>query len=176
MRTKTVNIYKFSELSEKAKQRVKDEFAANDGYVLSDEAMASINALAEAFGGKMCDYQIDWFGGSYSSAKFKMPCDWSKADIRKKLMELGTYNKRTLKGHGECKLTGYCMDENAIDGFRIAFVRKKVTDLEELMDAAFDSWLKAAQADCEDYYSDEQFSEMCNANEYEFYEDGRIAR
>src|ERR1035441_3759132 len=36
------------------------------------------------------------------------------------------------------------------------------------------TWLEAAQADCRGQYEDEQFSEHCEANSYEFYEDGSI--
>lgn len=132
--------------------------------------MSSLNTLAYHFGGVVSDYSIDWFGGSHSYAKFRMP-ELDKAEIAARLAELGSYNPETLKGDGECKLTGFCADDDAIDGFRIAFAEGEA-DLEKLMQAAFDSWLKAAQADCEDQYSDEQFGETCDANEYEFYENG----
>jgi hypothetical protein len=173
MRTKTINVYKFSELSEQAKERAKQNYASHVGYSWSQEAMDSLVALANHFDGKLSNWQIDWFNSSYSSAKFEMP-ELSEKEIRAKLKELGSYNKRTGKGHGDCVLTGYCADENAIDGFRLAF-RKGERDMNELMQAAFDSWLKAAQADCEDFYSDEQFADHCEANNYEFYENGKIA-
>ncbi len=172
MRTEQITIYKFSELSDKAKQKAKDDYASHFGYNWGDEAFDSIKKLAEHFGGKVTNYDVDFFNCSHSSMSFDMPDDMTKAEIRRRLKELGTYNRRTLKGHGDCKLTGYCADENAIDGFRIAFVRGKETDLNKLMEAAFRSWLKAAQDDCEDFYSDETFGEHCEANEYEFKEDG----
>ncbi len=65
------------------------------------------------------------------------------------------------------------MDEGAIDGFRIAFHAGE-RDLGELMMAAFRSWLKEAQSDCEWQYKDEAFGEMCDANDYEFYESGEL--
>lgn len=147
----TINVYKFSELSDKAKQRAKDLASANIGYAWADEAMSSLNTLAYHFGGVVSDYSIDWFGGSHSYAKFRMP-ELDKAEIAARLAELGSYNPETLKGDGECKLTGFCADDDAIDGFRIAFAE--------------------GEADCEDQYSDEQFGETCDANEYEFYENG----
>lgn len=110
---------------------------------------------------------MPWWPGSITA-----PC-WSMAstpDCFFNSQPLGTYNKRTGKGHGECKLTGFCADECAIDGFRIAW-RKGERDLTKLMEAAYDTWIKAAHADCEDQFSDEQFSENCEANGYEFYED-----
>ena len=75
--------------------------------------------------------------------------------------------------HGDCKLTGYCADEDAIDGFRITF-RTGETDLETLMNAAFETWLKAAQSDARYQFSTEGYAEHCEANRYEFYENGRL--
>ena len=83
------------------------------------------------------------------------------------------HNKQTLHGNGDCKLTGYCADEDAIDGFRITF-RTGETDLETLMNAAFETWLKAAQSDARYQFSTEGYAEHCEANRYEFYENGRL--
>ena len=167
-------VYKFSELSDTAKEHAKEQQAIACGFDWGGEAMDSIRGLAAHFGGAVSDWSIDWFDCNRCSMSFNMPDDLSKEDIRGLLKQLGTYNRHTLKGHGECKLTGYCMDEAAIDGFRWAFYRDKITDLGELMDAAYTTWIKAACADCEDQYSDEQFSENCEANKYEFDESGEL--
>lgn len=176
MRTITIEkqLYRFAELSESAKQRAKDQYAECEGYVWASEAVDSIKALAAHFGGRMSRWEVDFFNCSHSSARFDMP-ELSKREIAALLKELGTYNRRTLKGHGDCKLTGYCGDEDAIDGLRIAFKRGKIVDMNELMQAAFDSWMKAAQADCEWQYSDEAFGETCEANEWEFDVRGNLA-
>lgn len=183
MRTKTVtfNVYKFSELSEKAKSRAKYDHFASVGYSWDNEAMGSIKALAAHFNGKVSDWQIDWWENSYSSMKFDMP-DMEFAMepeeqipfIEKRLAALGDYDPETLKGTGECKLTGVCFDEDAIDGFRIAFVKDKESDLNKLMQAAFGSWLKACQADAIDATSDENYSELSDANDYKYTEDGKL--
>lgn len=173
MRLKHVEVFRFSELSETAKDRAKTDHAASLGFCWAGEYMDSINALAAHFDGRMHHWEIDWFNSSYSSASFRMP-EMDAKEIKRRLDLLGSYNKRTGKGHGDCKLTGFCADECAIDGFRIAW-RQGERDLEKLMQAAFDSWLKAAQADCEDQFSDEQFSENCDANNYEFYANGELA-
>jgi hypothetical protein len=60
-------------------------------------------------------------------------------------------------------LTGYCADENAIDGFRKAWHAGE-RDLEKLMDAAFDSWLADAQADAQWQMKDEQVDESITAD------------
>lgn len=173
MKTKTISVYEFSELSDTAKQRAKDDFAASDGYCWSDDMLESITKLAEHFDGKVKDYNLDWFDSSPSSMDFNMP-DMEPGEIESRLGQLGTFDAKTLRGNGDCKLTGYCGDEDAIDGFRQAW-HKGERDLTALMDAAFGTWIKAAQADCKSHYSDEQFTEFCQANDYEFYEDGEIA-
>ena len=173
MKTIEVKVYQFGELSEKAKERAKQKHAELFGYAWQDEAIASLKALAEAFGAKLKNYEVDFFNTSHSGATFDVP-ELSREEIRERLSSLGSYDPKTFKGNGGCKLTGYCADDDALDGFRQAFEGGE-SDLETLLQAGFDSWLKAAQTDCEDQYEDEQFGETCEANGYEFREDGRRA-
>lgn len=170
----SLTVYKFSELSETARERAKMDHGALFGYSWSSEALKSLKALAAHFGGRVKDYEVDWWNTSYSSASFEMP-EMTAAEIRRRLRALGSYNRKTLKGEGDCKLTGFCLDENAIDGFRWAFMREGERDLSALMEAAFRSWLKACQDDAEDQYSDEQFGETADANGWEYYQDGELA-
>ncbi len=172
MKTKTYNVYTFAELSESAKQRAKDQFAESVGFNWGDDYLASLKALAEHFNGKLSDYQIDWFAGSYSSADFDMP-EMGAAEIAAKLAALGSFDPETLKGHGDCKLTGFCGDEGAIDGFRKAYHGGE-RDLSKLMQAAFAEWLKEAQSDCEGQFTDETFGETADANDWTFTESGEI--
>lgn len=173
MKTKQISIYQFSELSDHAKQLAKDKFACDEGYCWSAEMLDSIKALAAHFSGRVKDYQLDWFDSMPSSMDFDMP-DMEPAEIESRLSKLGTFNPETLRGNGDCKLTGYCGDEDAIDAFRKAW-NKGEHDLTALMDAAYETWIKAAQADCASQYTDEQFGEFCDSNNYEFYEDGEMA-
>lgn len=173
MRTVEIKVYRFDELSEKAKDKAKQSYMELWGYSWQDDAIASLKALAEAFGAKLRDYEIDFFNVSHSCANFDAPT-LSRREIKKILAGLGTYDPKTLRGHGDCKLTGYCMDEDALDGFRRAFVGGE-SDLGILLKAGFISWLEAAHADCKYQYENAQFSDHCDANNYEFYEDGRRA-
>lgn len=170
--TTTTNIYRFSELSDKAKDRAIQTEKEVMGYTWSRDSLKSLEALAKHFDCKLSDYRIDYFNCSYSSATFDCP-DMEPEEIESRLSELGSYNPETLKGNGDCKLTGYCMDEEAIDGFRKAW-HDGERELSKLMEAAFRSWLQAAQADCEDYYSYDTFGEMAEANDYEYTEDGEF--
>jgi hypothetical protein len=86
---------------------------------------------------------------------------------------MGTFNGQTLIGDGECKFTGYCMDENAADGARKAFFNGE-RELKEILLAGFENWHKAVTADCEYQLSKKGFAEHCEANNYEFTEDGEL--
>ncbi len=176
MRIKTVKfkVYKYSELSEEAKDKVRQDHAEAFGYERSEEAMASIKALAEHFDGHITDWNVYYDRSSCSSMVFDMPEDMTKLEIANRLKTLGRFNRNTLKGHGDCKLTGYCLDEGAIDGFRWAWYRGKEKDLNDLMQAAFKSWLKECQDDDEYLSSDESMSETADANEYEYKENGTL--
>jgi hypothetical protein len=172
MREATIKVYKFDDLSDNAKVAAKQKYAELFGYVFADEALASLKTLAERFNGKLTNYSIDWCNSSYSSATFDMP-ETEEGEIAATLAELGTYNPETLKGNGDCVLTGYCADEDAIDGLQQAWHNGE-RDLDTLMQAAFKTWLKAAQGDNEAFYEDDEFSEHSDANEYEYYQDGSI--
>jgi hypothetical protein len=173
MRTEQVAIYKFSELDEDAQQLAMDKYAEHSGYLWQDEAFDSISALAEHFNSNISDYSIDYFDSCHSSMTFDV-ADMDEDEIAERLNKLGTYDAGTLRGHGDCLLTGYCMDEDAIDGFRKAWHNGE-RDLGELLQVAFDNWIKSAQADCRDFYSVQQFAEHADANGYEYYECGRMA-
>lgn len=174
METRTYQAYTWAELSPSAKDRARQAAQEDMGYPWAEDALASLKALAQHFGGEMADYSIDWFNSSYSSADFSMPEEWTEKDIRAALKTLGGYNRKTLKGNGECVLTGVCCDEDAIDGFRRAFLKDGERDLTRLMQAAFRSWLKAAQEDCAGIYSDEGMADTSEANGYRYTEAGEI--
>jgi len=173
MRQITVNILKYAELSPSAKETARQNYAATEGFISGDEALASIKALAEHFGGKVANYEIDWSGGfCHSTMSFEMPLRWSpRTEIERRLIALGDYNSETLKGLGDCKLTGVCYDEDAIDGFRKAW-HDGERNINKLMEAAFRSLLAHCHSEYEDFYTDESFAEHADANDYEYYEDG----
>lgn len=173
MRTITKNVYFFNELIHAAKERARRDYeTSGQQYAFADEALASIKALASHFNGEVGRHAVDWTGAYPSQMTFNMP-EMNRTEIRERLRALGSYNRETLRGNGDCKLTGYCADEDAIDGFRIAFTSGE-SDLEALMNAAFASWLQDAQSDAKYQFSTEGYAEHCEGNGYEFYQDGRL--
>ncbi len=187
MREISVKVLKYEELSDSAKETARQNYAANMGYLHGDEALETMTKLAEHFGGKVSNYEIDWTGAvCHSTMEFDMPdyengfdatgYENGEAEIERRLGLLGEFNPETLKGVGECKLTGVCYDEDAIDGFRKAW-HDGERDIHKLMTAAFDNMLKQCQSEYDCFYAhgendDSEFAEHCEANEMEFYEDG----
>lgn len=173
MRQITKNICRYNELSDKAKETARQNDASSQGFIGEDEAFASLKKLAEHFGGNLDRYEVDFFDSMYSSARFDMSGTEDEA-IGKLLEKLGSFNPETNKGLGDCVLTGVCYDEDAIDGFRIAYHGGE-RDIYKLMEAAFRSWLKSCQSECRSFYDDEDdcFAEHAKANNLEFYEDGK---
>lgn len=168
-------VYKYDELSDDAKEHARQKLNENEPYHWGDEAIASMEALARHFSGRLKDYELNWLEpGRCKGFIFDMPEDMPVKEIKARLAQLGKYNKKTGKGYGECKLTGVCFDENCIDGFREA-LREGIKDLTELMNRAGEELQSACMKDYEYQLSEEAFRETCEANGYEFYENGDMA-
>lgn len=187
--------YNYNELSSDAKERVAEWLNA-DGYVWSGDALLTIKTLAEHFGGKITDWSIDWSNPSSSSVEFSMP-EIGYWEFSHLLSELGAVSAETGKGVGDCKLTGVCFDEDAVDGLRAAFASLPVPsdadrfdedgqelddwgligsdDVSELMQAAWWELALACRDDYESQWGEEYVADMCEANGYQFFANGDVA-
>lgn len=172
MRKATITVYQFSELSEEAKERVRHNEMQNTGYSWSDEAIKSLEALAEHFDSKLVDYSIDWFNSSPSYVEFASVYH-SEEQLKNLISKLGSVNPETGKGKGNCVLTGYWVDEDAIDWLREVFNNGERVTV-RLLQAAFEALLEVCQEDCKHQYSDEGLAELAEANDWEFLENGDI--
>lgn len=173
-------VYQFSELADEAKEHAKNEYMAAVGASWTDEWFDSLKAVVEHFGGTLEDWSIDWNDAITANVTISAP-EMTAGEFRAKLDDCGSYNPETLKGNGDCKLTGYCGDENVIDGIRQSFYADpqpaddEDIDVESILMDGFYSWREAVAADVADQFSDDGFSEHCDANGYEFYENGELA-
>ncbi len=180
--------YRYEELGEAAKENVK-QWLNSEGYNWGGEALQTLQALAQHFGGRLSDWSIDWGNPSSSSVEFSMPV-LSYGEFSSLLSELGAVSAETGKGVGDCKLTGVCFDEDAIDGLRAAFASLPVPDeggrydedgdeidgwdeladedVRELFQAAWWSLALACRDDYESQFDDENIRDTCGANGYEF--------
>ena len=175
MRLKEIEVYKFHELSEKAKDKFRYS-GLTLGYYSSDDAIKSIAKLAEHFNSEFKNYSIDFLEGYHNKYSMDVPSymeDITEEELKSLIDSLGEYNKDTFKGLGDCVLTGVCFDDDAIDGLRIAYFNG-IRDIKTLLERAFDSWYKSAHAEAEYQISNEGLTELCTANDYEFLSNGII--
>lgn len=172
MRTIKVKVYKFDELSDDAKQRAMDKYCYTDTYAWGDDAMNSLKKFLEHFDCDLKDWQIDFMEPHRNDIRIVYP-ELEEDEIHERIEALGKYNPETLKGTGECKLTGYCEDESLADGIRIAWHRGE-RDLQELIECGIAEWEKSVKSDCEYQFSQEAYAEFCDINGYEFTEDGSM--
>ena len=175
MRTVRTKVYTFSELSKEAQQKAVESNAANAEYFWSDDAIKSLAKFAEHFGAKLSRYEIDWTGSySYSFAAFDTDgIEFTQDELKGRIESMGTYNSETLRGYGECKFTGYCADEDAADGARMAYFKGE-RDINTILQAGFEKWLESGKSDYEGQLSFEQYAEHCEANNLEFTADGKL--
>lgn len=174
MKTKIVKLYSIDELSPTAKLKALDAYNRNNEFSWANDALKSLTQFAEHFGCKLIDYNIDWDSESQSWAKFDTDSVvFTKAELKEKILSMGSFDRKTMKGSGDCVFTGVTFDEDAADGTRIAFFNKQ-TDIDELLQAGFRSWINSCVSAYEDQKSLASFTEACEANEYTFLEDGTM--
>lgn len=151
MRTVTItkNVYKFGE-NKRVDKRIKLYFREHPSffdYILEDR-IETLKKLNDYISGNL-DYSISHLGerGDYITIT-----DYDK-DSLKVLINLGT----------SCPLTGCCYDDDII------YYLKQFT-----MKSALQKYLEDSYADFESCFEYEYLQEMCDSNNYEFLEDGKI--
>ena len=172
MKTIQVNVFSFSELSDEAKEKALKNWGESDiDYFWGNDAVKSLQAFIEHFNGDLSNYNIDFLEPYRNNYHITVPDNMTAKEIFSLLKQLGSYNKKTLRGDGECKLTGYCMDEELIDGFRRAWFNSE-RDLMQLIYAGIHTWEQAIKSDYEYEFTEEFFKDHAESNNYEFTEDG----
>lgn len=148
MRTKTINIYTIDEHPnpEKCFDWIRNNWH-DLGQHCVDEMIDSLKALAKEIDGEL-DYSLSIVPdrGEYVTIK-----EFNRAKLA-----------RLYKRREECPLTGMCYDQDVIEAL----------NKDELESAV----LKTLHAEGEYIYSDEGLRETCEANGYEFTEEGKFTR
>jgi len=175
MITIRTKLYQFNELSKKAQAAAVENNAINAEYFFADDAINSLKEFAKHFNCELQDYEFDFTGAyCHSWAKFDTDsAEFTEDELLALIESMGGYNKETLRGDGDCVFSGYCADEDAADGARIAFFNGE-RDINNILQSGFNSWLKSVMADYEYQLSHEGFADHCEANNLEFKEDGTI--
>ncbi len=146
MRQETINIYTIDDHPNKQDcyDYIRDNWHDLGDYVIGEMA-ASLKALENIVGGKL-EYSIGLFP---HRREYVLLTDYD----RQALEEI--YSKRE-----ECPLTGVCYDMDVIEGLYMGNLERKV--------------LNCLHDEGEYIYSNDGLYEMIIANEYEFYENGKV--
>ena len=158
MRTQTIEIYSFAELSEEAKEKAREWWRRDLDYPWHDESLASVKAFCAHFGVKLKNLSIGAF------CPFEYSTDAENSNFRGiKLRDIDR----------EYMPTGYCLDNCLWYAFHDEF--KKTGDAKGAFDAALYAGFKSWRDDMEYQYSDEATDEAILVNDYEFFETGARA-
>ena len=155
MRTVTLTVYLFSELSDTAKEKARQWWREHIDFDGSDE-LHSIQTFCKHFDVKL----THWSVGAHSPIEYKH--DASNENFR----------GRKLKDFKHDHMpTGYYLDCDLWQTFYTVF--KNTGDAKRAFDAALDAGFRGWRADMEHQLSDECVDERLKSNGYEFDENGR---
>lgn len=194
MREKTVKLYKFEELSDKAKEKARNWYrdGISQDMPWMDETVQSLKAVFKASGITIKDWSLGAYNqnnfvrfdmGDAESLTGKRALAWLENNLFNGLrigdMKWKEKRKEYL-GYGDayrpgkvppCPLTGYCADDDFLD-----YLKKSVKSgdtLKEAFQGLADECGKLLEAEYEHQTSDEAVDESIEINGYEFTEDGK---
>ena len=192
--TKTYNIFLLAELSTAARETAYSEWLSTFEYPWSSDNRNTLDAFERIFNIKVTDWSYDTCKYSYRFTSQYSAEEEELSGIRLLKYLVNNYwhtlfKPRTyyLKGNfkkqrksrvltdSSCVLTGYCADEDILKPI-YHFLNSPDTDttLYDLMDKCLDSFFKSCRDDMEYQCSEECFEESCEANKYEFLENGKM--
>lgn len=203
MKTKTIQIYTFDELSDKAKDKAYYKWLESIDYYWHDENVNSLQAFCKVIG--ISDRHIDYEYGHRDYINVRYDFDDNIMALRGHRLSKFLWNNYAhdfLKGKyystqgkyidgkycyksryskiqktwQDCPLTGYCVDYNILQPF-FDFIDKplKDWDITDVLNDCFESWLKTCSKDYEHCTSMEYFANEASENDYEFLENGERA-
>lgn len=201
MRTETIDVYKFKELSDDAKQRAIEDWRNRDGYEIfwADEGYETLRAFCDAFG---LDYRSSCysqqpetdirFGGiddTIKQLKGRRLIAYIHNNYSDILFQRKHYGKYEKRANGKwrydrysrcqwedssCPFTGFGCDDAMLQPIRNYLKKPDMhMDWEDLIRDCIGEWESYARSDAEDQASDEYISEHLIANEYEFTANGK---
>lgn len=201
MREITVKIYKFWELSEKAQRRAW-EAAPDLSSDYSSEYRETLKKFEDIFDISVYRWSVDDYRYSFDYVTAGRATEAPEGDaLRLARYIWNNYAEYILKGRyystrghyidgkyhykyrysnvtkrmDNCPLTGVCMDMDILQPVIDCLHYKRFFDsYEKLIDACLDSFFRAWRNEIEYCNSFEYFAEMCECNEWEFYETGEM--
>jgi len=154
----TIQVFKFNELSESAKENAREWWRNGIEFSWSDESKDSIRAFCAQFGIKL----LDWSIGPFYPISYKLS-EYDNSNFRG--IKLSQFERENYP-------TGYCLDADMSIEFFDTF--KKTGDAKYAFECAIESGFIGWRNDMEWQLSDEYIDECLEINEYEFTENGMI--
>jgi len=190
MKTKTINLYSFDELSEEAKERAIDQLRPDYNF-WQGENQDTLKKFCQIFPVKLGRNSFQ-FIGDHENMSGQRLATYIWNNYRNEIYEPKQYwicqgrpntvganskhrnSKVFLYDEFACSLTGFYMD-NLILAPIFDFMRKPDNrDFEQLMDECFSAWQKGCEDDFDFQRSDEQVIETIKSNDYLFTETGKL--
>lgn len=192
MRTVGINVYEYEELSDSAKEKALHDYRSNGDYN-GEENKDTLKAFEAIFPIKINDW---CYGGDRNDG---VKWEFIEEDEIEQLsgIRLSTYiynnyfhnlfKGKLYYGTGYKKkrrsniifqnngvLTGYTTDHSLLDPIYNFLKKPTKQTFHDLIEECLSEWVNDCTKDMEYYYSEEAFRESCEANEWEFYESGRM--
>ena len=182
MKSITINLYSFDELSEDAKEKALQNHQQTHQMHWFDEWCESIKKGLEFFDVFVRDYSITT-ESNRSYVYFEIhECIKNLTYVRLWKYLKNNYNtfrnqfsgkiQRTFEGN--CPFTGFSGDEAFLDPFRKFLKHPDQTTFEDLLKDAIENCLNGIEEDYEYQLSEEFFKEECEANEHQFTANGEL--
>jgi len=159
MRTETINVYKYAELTEEAKDTAFSAYLSNEyEHSYLKENIASVRAFCDFFGVSIKDYSLGTCSYSYI-----------KTDVCNAHM-------RGVKPSSPIHLidswgTGYCMDYSLLEGWE-DYLKENPSDTLGAFKSAIGKAATDIVKDMEWQESQEYYEEMAEGNELEYLANG----
>jgi hypothetical protein len=197
-RTIRTKIYKFNELSKKAKQTAIDNYLAIEDFGwIYDEAWESLKAFSDYFDISMDSYDYNEpYRSRYSFKKDDTILELSGLRLRTYLLnnyyslffERRPYGEYEERDNGKwrydrysncqfretcCPFTGGCYDDDLLDPMRQFLETPGNENFKDLLEECLSSLNKSVQGEIEGNSEEDAIADHFEANDYEFTADGR---
>ena len=201
MRTETIKIYKYHELSDDAKRRAWENGPDFSGDY-SDEYRATLEAFERVFDVSVYRWEVNDYSHDYSYIAAGRAVEAPEGDpLRLARFVWNNYaddisrpryystrgawidgkfhyksrHSRVTFEMDNCPLTGNWIDNEILQPILGCLHYKRFfSSFDDLVDACLENFFRACSADIEYHASQEHFEVMCEINEYEFTESGEV--
>ena len=157
MRTESINIYTFDELSPDAKERARNKHREHMEYPWFNDVISSLKSFCDEFGVTVTGYHF--------SDDYRASIDTDVMSSHFRGFKLKDFDREAMP-------TGFCFDNDLRYTFADEF--KRTGNAYAAFDKALDVFLDAVRKDIQWHYSDECIDETIIANGYEFTENGEM--